>query len=72
MKRWLVTVKSDSDVESIKQAISQDGGSVEDLEPVPMGEETVLYVQASEDSAKKIESNAKVISVFAHSDPEPH
>jgi hypothetical protein len=73
VKRWLITVSRDEDLDRLREEVAAHGGAVDDTPPIPMDEDDqVLEAEGPDDLPQKLERHPAVRKVSPDSDIEFH
>jgi hypothetical protein len=72
--RWLITVRSGANLQSLGDAVAYAHGSLREIDPVPMGEdEVVVFAEGPSDLPQRLgDTGADVLQVSPDSEPEPY
>ena len=69
MKRWLITMGADEDLERLREDAAAEGATIGDAPPVPLDEgEQVVECEGPDDLPAKLESHPSVRKVSPDSE----
>jgi hypothetical protein len=72
--RWLITVPAGTDPEAVGAVVRSAAGTLRDVDPVPLGEEVVLFAEGPVDLPQRLEAGDRAglpLRLNPDSEPEP-
>jgi hypothetical protein len=72
--RWLITVPAGTDPDAVEALVRAAAGALRDVDPVPLGEEVVLFAEGPVDLPQRLETGGHAdlpLRLNPDSEPEP-
>ncbi len=72
MKRWLITTSTASDLDEVRRAVADLGGTVDDAPPISLGpDEQVVEAEGPDDLQSRLHDHPAVLKVSPDSPKHP-
>lgn len=70
--RWLITVPAGTDLGDLARVLRPANGSLRDVDPVPLGEEVVVFAEGPHDLPQRLDRADLSLRLNPDSEPEAY